>query len=156
MVPVGFGVAEEADFDRLRRGDLPGIAELQPFVGFFDLPTVYDLLAKDAELVAQTVADHGHSERGERVEKACGQPAQAAVAEARLRLFVGDWLEIEPEGAECLFGLGGQAEVQEIVFEMRPEQVLRAKEGEDSNVLLTVTFDGFKPLVHEPVAYDGG
>ena len=39
---------------------------------------------------------------------------------------------------------------------MRPEQVLRTKEGEDSNILMTVTFDGFKPLVHEPVAYDGG
>src|SRR6185437_11126185 len=39
---------------------------------------------------------------------------------------------------------------------MGSEQVFRAEEGEDSNVLLTVAFDGLKPVVHEAVAYDGG
>ena len=98
----------------------------------------------------------GIVERGERVEKACSQPAEAAVAEARLGLFVGDRFEIETERAECLFGFGSKAEVQEIVFEMGSEEVFSAEEGEDSNILLTVAFDGLKPLVHEAVAYDGG
>ena len=34
---------------------LPGITVAEPFIGLFDLPTVFDALRKDAVLVAQSV-----------------------------------------------------------------------------------------------------
>ena len=68
----------------VRAHDLPGVALLQPLVGDFHLPAVADLLVEDAELVADAVADRRHLERRERIQVAGGEPAEPAVAEARL------------------------------------------------------------------------
>ena len=67
--------------------DLPRVAVAQPLVGHLDLPAVADLLVEDAELVADAVADRRDLERRERVHVAGGEPAEAAVAEARLLLL---------------------------------------------------------------------
>ena len=56
-----------------------------------------NLLIEDAELVADAVADRRNLERRQRVEEAGGQPAEAAVAEARLLLLRDQLVEIQPE-----------------------------------------------------------
>ena len=59
-------MAAEFHFMRnFRPGDLPRIAQAQPLVRDLHLPTVFDDLVKDTELVADAVADGGHFERGE-------------------------------------------------------------------------------------------
>ena len=64
LVLVGFGVAAEFHFEGyFRTGDFPRIAEMQPFVCALDLPAVVDLLIKNAELVANTVANRRYAER---------------------------------------------------------------------------------------------
>ncbi len=44
-------------YDCFRPREFPGITTTQPFIGDFDLPTIFDLLVKDAEFVADAVAD---------------------------------------------------------------------------------------------------
>ena len=87
VVDVVLGVAAPADeVVHVGLGDLPRVPVDQPVVGLLDLPAVVDLLLEDAELVADAVADRRPLEGGQRVEVARRQPAQAAVAEPRLRL----------------------------------------------------------------------
>ena len=64
--------------------ELPRVAVERPVVGPLDLRAVAEGLLEDAEVVADAVADRGDVQRGHRVQQAGGEPAQAAVAEARL------------------------------------------------------------------------
>ena len=83
-----------------------------------------DQLVEDAELVADAVADRRDRERRERVHVAGGEPAEAAVAEARLLLLGQDPVEVVPELGHRLPRLGLDAEVQQVVREVGPEQEL--------------------------------
>jgi hypothetical protein len=54
-----FGLDETAEIDvvrHLRAGELPGVAERQPFLWIFLLPAISDDLAKQAVIVADAVA----------------------------------------------------------------------------------------------------
>ncbi len=78
-----------AQFDHLRElrpGNLPDVAEAQPFVGYFDLPAVLDDLVENAEFVANAVAESGITQGGQRIQVAGGQPTESAVPESRLLL----------------------------------------------------------------------
>src|SRR5581483_12166870 len=60
------------EFDRKRElgmRDFPGIAELEPFIGLFDLVSVKNPLVKDAEVIAEAVADGGQAEGGHGIEE---------------------------------------------------------------------------------------
>ena len=87
-----------------RAHQLPGIAEPQPLVGLLDLPAVDDLLVEDAELVADAVAERGDLERRERIDEACRQAPEAAVAQSGLLLLAQQLLEIEAELAHASCG----------------------------------------------------
>ncbi len=95
--------AVEADRDRLlRTDDLPGVAELQPLVGALHLVPADDVLAEDAELVADAVAHPRVAEGGHRVEEAGREPAEAAVAEPGVGLELDQRVEVHPGAAEPL------------------------------------------------------
>ncbi len=80
--------AIELDFHGLSRpNDLPGIGTDQPVIRMFDLPAVLDLLAEHAVFVAQSITDRRDLERGQRVEKAGGQPAEPSIAQPRVGLL---------------------------------------------------------------------
>ena len=80
-------IAVKAHLDRLiEPADLPDIAPLQPVVGQLHLEAVGNMLAEQAQLIADGAAHRRQLERGERIEEARGQAAQTAVAQARLRL----------------------------------------------------------------------
>src|SRR5207302_9616716 len=91
------GSAEPDDLGQLRVGELPRAAEAEPLVGLLDLGAVDGDLAEDAELVPDAVADGGDAERGQRVEEARRQPAEAAVAQPRLALPGGQGVAIEAQ-----------------------------------------------------------
>ena len=63
-------------------------------VGLFDLEAVLDLLPENAVLVAQPVADRRNLQRGQRVDEAGRQPAQAAVAQTGVRSGLDHFLPI--------------------------------------------------------------
>ena len=85
--PLLLDLAVEPYFERLIApvGE-PHLAAGQPYVGQFYLPAVYDLLFEQAEFVAQRIAHRGVVAGRERIHKAGCKPAEAAVAEACIRL----------------------------------------------------------------------
>ena len=87
IVPLRLHVAAEAHLDRvLVPRDEPSLGRGAPVVGDLGLPAVFDLLAENAQLVAQGVARGGNVLRGKAVHIARGEAAKAAVAEAGVRL----------------------------------------------------------------------
>ena len=74
-----------------------GIAELKPHFRLLHLVAVHDFLVKNAEIVADAVADGRQFERGHGVEKACGQTAEAAVAQAGIVFLVDDRFNVKPQ-----------------------------------------------------------
>src|SRR5699024_11013127 len=62
----------------------PGIAILQPHIGLFNLPSVFNILVKYAVVVTDTVADSGHTEGGHGIKKAGRQAPQSAVTKPRI------------------------------------------------------------------------
>src|SRR5262245_4655304 len=120
------GAASELDVERdLRPRDFPGVAVTQPLVRALALPAVLDALVDDAVLVADTVADRGDLQRGERRHVAGRKAPEAAVAEPGLLFLIEQVVEVEPELAHRLPDRLGDAEVQEIGAKVRTEQELR-------------------------------
>ena len=82
-------LAAEADLlGLIHLGDEPGVAQAQPVVGLLHLLAVHDLLLEDAQLVADGIAGSGDLQGGHGVQVAGGQTAQAAVAQAGVRLLL--------------------------------------------------------------------
>src|ERR1035441_8001412 len=84
-IGIVLGVAAEADPERdFGMRDFPRVAEVKPVVQHLDLPAVLDGLIENAEFVADAVARRRNFERGQRIEIARSQTAEAAIAEAGL------------------------------------------------------------------------
>ncbi len=64
----------------------PNFARIQPFVGKLDLHVVDYFLFEKPVLVAERKAHCGIVERGERIHKARGEPAESSVAQSRVVL----------------------------------------------------------------------
>ena len=122
--------------------NLPGIAEAKPLVGDLHLPAVPDRLVEDAELVADAVADRRHFERRERVHVARGQATQAAVAEAGFLFLLDQFVEAQAKVRDRLTRRLDDAEVQQIVRQMGPGQILRREIRDDPRVTLVVRLEG--------------
>ena len=155
LVGPRLGVAAEAHaHGDLRARDLPGVPEGQPLVRLLDLPAVVDELVEDAELVADAVAERRDLQRGERVHVAGGQTPEAPVAEARLLLLGEDLVEVVAELGHGLPGLVLEAEVQQGVPEVGPEQELGGEVADGAARLLVVGLARRHPPVHHPPARD--
>jgi hypothetical protein len=102
----------------------PQVAALEPCVGLLMLPTLAELLAEDAVVVAQTEADRRVLQRGERLEEAGGEATEAAVAEAGVDLGVEDRGQVESELGERVVGDPPQAGGAQAVGEQPAGQVL--------------------------------
>ena len=153
-------MAAEVDVDRgLRAANLPGIAVAQPVVGELDLPAVADGLLEDAELVADAVADGGNAERGHGVEIAGRETAEAAVAEAGFALLLDDLVEVETEFGACLADGRFEAEVEQVVEQVRPHQELGGEIADHAHIVPGVALEGLDPAGEDAVAHgvgDGG
>ena len=130
QVAVGVGVPRGVSAHLHFKGILgafqrPWVAQPQPFVGGLDLPAVANLLVEDAKFVADAVADGGYVERGQRVHEAGSQAAQAAVAKSRLFFLLDQHVQIKAELAHRLLGFVVDAQVDEVVRQMRSSQELR-------------------------------
>ena len=76
LVDIPFGPAAHPHLNaHFGPAYLPGIAELEPFVGIFHLPAILDPLIEDAELVADAIADGRHLEGGQGIDVAGGEPS---------------------------------------------------------------------------------
>ena len=151
------GAAAEPHLLRpLRPHELPGIAEAQPLVGLLDLPAVDDVLVEDAELVADAVAERGNLEGRQRVEKARGEAAETAVAEPGLLLLLQQLVEIETEPRDRALHEIVNAEVDQVVAEVRSHQELGREIGDGARALLGVGSRGAHPPVQQVIAHHVG
>ena len=69
---------------------------LQPFIRLLNLIAIFDVLLENPEIVAQSIADRGKIQGGDRVQKTCCEPAEAAIAEASIDLVFPQVFPIEP------------------------------------------------------------
>ena len=117
VLPDAHGVAP------LRTNHLPRVAAGQPGVGAFLLAVGCDALAKNAELVADAIADGGQLQACQRFLEAGRQPTQPPITEAGLGFASDQRLEVEPQLLASGFRFSAHAEVHQIVFEMGPQQI---------------------------------
>src|SRR5437899_3163555 len=68
--------------------DQPGRHFAAPAVGALTLEAIADFLAKETELVINPVGVAGEIQRRERIEKAGGEAAEAAIAEGGIGFFI--------------------------------------------------------------------
>ena len=104
--------------------DLPGIAVGEPLVGSLDLAAVNDLLLKQAVAVAHAVAVAGNALGCHGIQEACGQTAQATVAQSRIGLLVLDDGQVEAHVVERLGDHVAHAKVEQVVVEQAADQKL--------------------------------
>src|SRR5262249_53337003 len=78
--------AEMDIVDHFRPGELPWIAEGQPFLRVFLLPAIPDDLAEQSVIVANAVAVGRNSKGRHALHETGGESTKAAMAERRVRL----------------------------------------------------------------------
>ncbi len=133
--------------------DFPGIAEAQPLVGALGLPAVDDFLMEDAEFVADAVAKRRNLQRRQRFDEAGGQPSQTAIAESRFIFFEQQLVEVQSQFGDGLADLIVDAEIHEIVAEMRPHQKLGREVRDCARALLRVSRRGTDPALQHAIAH---
>jgi hypothetical protein len=100
--------------------ELPGVAAREPVVGRFDLLAVDDALAEHAVLVADAVAHARHAERGHRIEETGREPAQAAVAQRRIGLALGQRSMSTPKSASASRTVSCRSSASSALVKVRP------------------------------------
>ena len=91
-------VAAEANLLRvILAAYLKGIALLQPGIRQLLLVAVADFLAEHAVFVADAAAVGRIAERGQRIQKAGGQAAEAAIAECPVSFLILNLIEIDSQ-----------------------------------------------------------
>ena len=126
VVPPGAELAAEVDLLRLLRLlQQPRVAAVVlPVVRQLKLLTVDDLLAKDAEVIADGIPRRGDLERRHAVEIARGETAETAVAERRVRLRLEHLVRGEAQLLQCLSHRAEQAEVERVFHKAAPHEKL--------------------------------
>ncbi|MNM92764.1 hypothetical protein D3C81_1051080 [compost metagenome] len=157
VVGVVLGMPAEAHLHRpFGALNLPRIAVAQPGVGALHLHAVDDALVKDAVLVADAVAQRRNLQRGQRIHEAGRQPAQAAVAEAGFLLLREDVVEVQVERGHGAAHRLHDAEVDEVVAQVRPHQEFGGQVGHRARWLALVGLGRADPALHQAVAHGVG
>ena len=105
----------------------PDFAAGKPYVGQFYLPAVYYLLFEQTKFVAKRITHCGIIAGCKRIHKACGKPAEAAVAEACIRLELVKVFKVETiRGNNFLIDVSS-TEVKDAVFQRPAEQKFHAQ-----------------------------
>ena len=144
------GIAVELDVDGLvRLAVLPGKTVLEPVVRNLDLVAVDNLLLEQTVLVADAAAVTRQTMRCHRVDEAGSETAEAAVAEARIRLFLIRIRQIDAEAVEDVLHSILDAEVDEVRLQQASEQEL---DGEVIDLLFLALHVGAVRL--DPVLRD--
>ncbi|MCY1399398.1 hypothetical protein D9M71_144520 [compost metagenome] len=145
--------AAEADAEaEFRPLEFPGIAEVQPGLGVLLLPAVADHLLEQAVLVADAVAVGGDVQGRHAFHEARRQPAEAAVAQRRVRLGQAHALQVHAQFGQRRAGDFQQAEVAQVVDQQAADEEFQ-REVVDPLALAAVDRPGrFLPAVDQVLA----
>ena len=78
------------------------------------------LLAEHAVFVADAVAHARHAQRGHRIEEAGRQPAEAAVAQRRVGLALGQRVDVDAEVGQRLRTVSCRSSASSALVKVRP------------------------------------
>ena len=95
-----------------------------PAVGLFALEAVGDLLAEHAVLVINSIAEAGHIQSGQRLQEACRQTPQAAIAQPGIGLAFQHRLQAHAEVGQYAVEHLVQPHVADGVAQEAPHQEL--------------------------------
>ena len=132
-------------------GKLPRISVQQPLVRLLDLPAVLERLLKDAEFVANPIADGRDVQRGEGIEKAGCQPAQTAVAQPGFHVEFQQLLQTHPTAVQCPPYQFLRPGVEHVLRQLPAQQILRRKVVDKFRIRGVVGFGGPPPAVDQVV-----
>jgi len=134
-------LAAEAHLDGVvLAGVQPHVAHGEPVVGKLHLPAVHDLLAEDAEFVADGEARHRITQFGGGVHIAGREAAEAAVAETGVRLHGAETVEAEAQPLQNMPDGVEEPQIVEIVAKRRADQELHGHVVDLLALLLTNLF----------------
>ena len=157
IVLVGFDATAEVNFHRvLGMRDLPDIAAGQPVVGHFDLVAVHQLLAEQAEFIADGAAHGGQLQCGQGIQEASGEAAQTAVAQAGLGLFLEHDGAINAKLVQCLHVVGFVDQVDHVVVQGAAHQELSAEVVNLLRLLLLAGVAGIAAALHDLITHHQG
>ena len=157
VVLIGFDAAAEVDLHRvLGMGDLPDVAAGQPVVGHLDLIAVHQLLAEQAEFIADGAAHGGQLQRGQGIQEAGGEAAQAAVAQAGLRLLLEHHGAVDAQLVQGLHIIGLVDQVDHVVVQRAAHQEFGAEVVDLLGLLLLAGVAGIAAALHDLVAHHQG
>ena len=119
----------------------------KPLIGDGLLLLIDKALAEQAVMVVEAHAIAGQAQRGDGIQEACGQTAQATVAQRRLDLKLLDLVEVVACGGELILNLVVDAKVDHVV----DEQLANQKLGRDVVELFLAIVEraGGRALLHE-------
>ena len=154
---IGLDAAAEVDVHGvLGVGDLPDVARGQPVVRHFHLIAVHQLLAEQAELIADGAAHGGQLEGGQAVQEAGGQSAQAAVAQARLRLLLEHEAAVDAQLVQGPHVILLVDQVHHVVVQGAAHQELGGQVVDLLGLLLLAGVAGIAAPLHDLIAHHQG
>ena len=155
IVPVFFDVAAKVDLYALLRHLLqPNFSTRQPEVRQLRLPAVDQFLAEDAIFIAERIPHRGIPLCGQAIQETRRQTAKAAVAQARIRLFLIQIVELEAHFGKRLAEIFFNPKVVQVVLQGASHQEFHAEVIDALGVRLFGTLLKFEvPFYHE-VAHD--
>jgi len=116
-VPAFINPALKTDsLGALLTGHQPNLSAGQPKVRQLRLPAVYQLLLKNAGLIANGIAHGLIAVRGQTVQITGSQTTQAAVAQTGIRLLIVQLLQLYIKAGQCLFKSLSQTQVIQVVL----------------------------------------
>ncbi|MNO90389.1 hypothetical protein D3C76_818980 [compost metagenome] len=145
--------AAEADAEaEFRPLEFPGIAEVQPGLGVLLLPAVADHLLEQAVLVADAVAVGGDVQGRHAFHEARRQPAEAAVAQRRVRLGQAHALQVHAQFGQRRAGDFQQAEVAQVVDQQAADEEFQRQVVDAFAPAAVDGAGGFLPVVDHVLA----
>ena len=154
LVLIGLDAAAEVDLlGVLGMGDLPDVTGGQPVVRHLHLVAVHQLLAEQAELIADGAAHGGQLQRGQGIQEAGGEAAQAAVAQAWLRLFLEHDAAVDAQLVHGLHVVALVDQVDHVVVQRAAHQELGGEVVHLLGLLLLARVAGIAAALHDLVAH---
>ena len=127
------------------------IAVFQPVIRYFHLITVPDLLFEHSVFIADTTAVNRIVQRGQGLDKAGCQTAEAAITKSRIRLLVFNDIYIQSHLIKNLRYLFVAAEIDQIISQGSAHEEFHRKIVNKFRVFFLISFLGSDPAVNDQI-----
>ena len=139
-----------------RAGKFPGVAVAQPVFRMFHLMAVFDALLEHPVFIADPVTVARQAQGGHGIQEAGGQPAQAAVAQRRIRFQGANRFQIQVQLAHGLGEFVHEFHIYHAISQGAADQEFQGQVVDALGMRAIIGALGFHPAFHEAVAHHIG